>query len=63
MAEARLDKIMPCRRSMDVGVDNAYWLLGEWRPFSIDEIITFLEADEPVTNELYRAWSDASGCE
>lgn len=25
-------------RSMDVGVDNAYRLLGEWRPFSLGEI-------------------------
>jgi calcineurin-like phosphoesterase family protein len=63
MAEARLDEIMPCRRSMDVGIDNAYRLLGEWRPFSIDEIITLLKADEPVNDNLHRAWSDASNCE
>ena len=33
-AEAMLDKIWPQRRSMDVGVDNAFKLLGEYRPFS-----------------------------
>lgn len=63
MAEQHLDKMMIARRSMDVGIDNAYLLLGEWRPFSIDEIITLLKADEPVTDNLYRAWSDASNCE
>jgi len=60
MAEAHLDAVIPNRRSLDVGVDNAYRLLGEWRPFAIDEIITLLKADEPVTDELYKQWSDAS---
>lgn len=38
-AEPWLDRIMPGRRSIDVGVDNAYKIFGEYRPFSIDEII------------------------
>ena len=37
-AEVWLDKIMPGRRSMDVGVDNAAKLLGKYRPFSLTEI-------------------------
>lgn len=41
-AEKRLDKIMPDRRSMDVGVDNAYRLTGEYRPFSFEEIISIM---------------------
>ena len=59
MAEVHLDTVMPHRRSLDVGVDNGYRLLGEWRPFSIDEIITLAKADEPVTDSLYKQWSDA----
>jgi len=37
-AEPWLNKNMPGRRSMDVGVDNAYKLLGKYRPFSFEEI-------------------------
>jgi calcineurin-like phosphoesterase family protein len=37
-AEPWLDKTMPGRRSMDVGVDNAVKILGSYRPFSFDEI-------------------------
>ena len=37
-AESNLDRMMPSRKSMDVGVDNAYKILGEYRPFSFDEI-------------------------
>jgi len=37
-AENWLDEILPGRKSMDVGVDNAYKLLGEFRPFSFDDI-------------------------
>lgn len=33
-----MDAIMPGRRSMDVGVDNAYRLLGEFRPFSFEDL-------------------------
>lgn len=60
MAEAHLDSMLENRRSLDVGMDNAYRLLGMWRPFSIDEIITLVKADEPITDELYKQWSDAS---
>jgi len=38
-AEKWMDEHMPSRKSMDVGVDNAYRLLGEFRPFSLEEDI------------------------
>jgi len=59
MAEARLDEVMPERRSLDVGMDNAFLRLGEWRPFSLDEVLEILKAEEPVNDKLYRLWSDA----
>lgn len=59
MAEARLNEIMPQRRSMDIGVDNAYRLLGEWRPFSVDEVIKRLKAEEPVNDEMHCLWADS----
>lgn len=37
-AEPWLDKMMPNRRSIDVGVDNAYKILGDYRPFSFEEL-------------------------
>lgn len=37
-AEERLDELFPGRRSMDVGIDNAYKILGEYRPFEFSEI-------------------------
>jgi calcineurin-like phosphoesterase family protein len=40
--EEYADKIMPGRRAMDVGIDNAAKLIGEYRPFSFDEIIQIL---------------------
>lgn len=42
--EATLDAIWPWRRSMDVSPDSAYQLIGEWRPFSAEEIIERLMA-------------------
>lgn len=41
--EETLDTIWPERRSMDVGVDNAYRLLGDYRPFSFDEVMEILK--------------------
>lgn len=51
-AENRLDQLFPGRRSMDVGVDNAYKILGEYRPFAFDEIQTCLQKmeEQPVRN-------------
>jgi len=33
-------------KSMDVGVDNAYKLFGEWRPFNFDEIVALMSKKE-----------------
>lgn len=41
-AEESLDRLMPGRRSMDVGIDNAARLLGCYRPFSFEEIYEIL---------------------
>lgn len=40
--ESVLDKLFPERRSIDVGVDNAIKVLGEYRPFTFDDIIKLL---------------------
>ena len=40
--EATLDAAFPGRRSLDVGVDNALQVLGEYRPFRDDEIVLIL---------------------
>ncbi len=37
-AEPWMDKHMPQRRSVDVGVDNAKLLLGSYRPFSMEDL-------------------------
>jgi len=55
MREETLDTAFPRRRAMDVGVDNAYRLLGQYRPFSAEEIYGILsikENHDPV--EWYR---------
>jgi len=36
--EKALETMWPGRRSMDVGMDEAYRHLSEWRPFSLEEI-------------------------
>lgn len=41
-AEPWLDANMVGRRSIDVGVDNAYKLFGKFRPFSFDEIVSMM---------------------
>lgn len=37
-SESMLNEKFPKRKSIDVGVDNAFKLLGEFRPFSFNEI-------------------------
>ena len=39
MFEEQLDDIWPYRNAMDIGVDNALELTGEFRPFHYEEII------------------------
>jgi calcineurin-like phosphoesterase family protein len=53
-AEEALDKAMPGRRSLDVGVDNAKRLLGEYRPFWLHEVVNLLS---PRTGWLMHAKS------
>lgn len=55
--EADLDKMMPERKSMDVGVDNAFRLLGEFRPFSEGEVLHFLDKKGHDPLEFYRGAS------
>lgn len=40
--ESTLDFCFPGRRSMDVGVDNALELMGEYKPFSENDVLHFL---------------------
>jgi calcineurin-like phosphoesterase family protein len=40
--EEYLDQLEPGRRAIDVGVDNAYRLFGEYRPFSDYEIYDYM---------------------
>jgi calcineurin-like phosphoesterase family protein len=52
-SEAFLNEHFPGRRAMDVGIDNAFTLLGEWRPFSLDEILSILKiARCPLCNKI-----------
>lgn len=41
--ETAFDGIMPQRRSLDVGLDNAVRVLGEYRPFEASEILDLLK--------------------
>jgi len=40
--EDKMNHLFPKRRSMDVGVDNAAILLGAYRPFSVEEVVSIL---------------------
>lgn len=42
--EEWLDKQLPGRRSMDVGLDNAFKILGDYLPFNEEEIVEILMA-------------------
>lgn len=43
-AEGWMDENMPGRKSMDVGVDNAFRVLGEYRPFSFRELSSIMDS-------------------
>jgi len=51
-AEDYLDKILPNRRSIDVGIDNAFRVLGEYRPFSFDELVKILNARSGISIDI-----------
>jgi calcineurin-like phosphoesterase family protein len=40
-AEDWLDQMMPARKSLDVGMDNAYRLLHAYRPWTMDDLKTY----------------------
>lgn len=42
-SEKALNELFPGRRALDVGVDNAYKVLGQYRPFSLDEVLQVIE--------------------
>ncbi len=44
--EAFLDEVFPGRRGLDVGVDNAYRLFGEYRPFSEHDVFDYMARRE-----------------
>lgn len=59
MREDYLDNIWPDRRSMDVGMDVAYDMFGEFRPFSELEVYSRLIArkgHDPL--DFYKQWQD-----
>jgi len=43
-AEAWADAMMPGRRCFDCGVDNANKVLGDYRPFGLDEVVKIMQA-------------------
>lgn len=42
-AEAWCDKNLPGRRQIDVGIDNAKRIFGEYRPFTLKDVLDLLE--------------------
>ncbi len=49
-------------KSMDVGIDVAYRMFGEWRPFSIEEIIEIMDKKDIPVLDHHRA-NSARGLE
>jgi hypothetical protein len=42
-SEKTLNMLFPNRLAMDVGLDMAHTILGQWRPFSLEEVVAFIE--------------------
>jgi calcineurin-like phosphoesterase family protein len=52
--EDTLNTLWPGRRAIDVGIDHAFRLTGEWRPLSLDEVLHFIEhATIPVQCNMH----------
>lgn len=51
----------PWGKSMDAGIDNAIKLLGEWRPFSLDEILKIMEKRVPKLIDHHGTSEDKHG--
>lgn len=41
-------------KSMDVGIDNAFKLVGEYRPFNLQEIIDIMDKKDIVVNDHHK---------
>jgi len=48
--EDQLNTLWPGRRALDVGVDHAYRLTGEWRPLSLEEVLWFIDHSPTPVN-------------
>ena len=57
--ERTLDDAFPGRRAMDVGVDNAFRLFGQYRPFTEDEVIAILMARPGHDQIAFYEWFQA----
>jgi hypothetical protein len=54
-AEAWMDKHMPGRRAFDVGIDNAYKVLGEYRPWNLlDDIKPIMDTRSGFSMDHHR---------
>lgn len=46
-------ELTPFKNSLDVGIDNAYRLLGEYRPFSLEEALDFASKNETQMEDYH----------
>jgi calcineurin-like phosphoesterase family protein len=49
----------PNGKSMDVGVDNAFKIFGEYRPFSLEEVVNILNKRDIAFNDHHSSESNA----
>jgi calcineurin-like phosphoesterase family protein len=47
-----LNNLWPGRRAMDVGIDHAFRLTGEWRPLSLDEVLFYMDHPPTPTGDV-----------
>jgi calcineurin-like phosphoesterase family protein len=55
-AENWFSRVMPDRKAFDCGVDNAYKLLGEYRPFSFDEVMKIMDTKKGQVIDHHEPW-------
>lgn len=55
-AEPWFERVMPNRKAFDCGVDNAYKLLGEYRPFSLDEVMEVIKNKKGEIIDHHEPW-------
>jgi calcineurin-like phosphoesterase family protein len=49
----------PNGKSMDVGIDNAYKLFGEYRPFALEEVVALMDARNIAFHDHHTAEKNA----